>query len=281
MYQGITKVMEEEIQPVLVIALLEHEGIGGLTNDKPRPQRGRQNSTDNNLDTPGHIDPKEALDQLLTLLTKFHLVLQKHGLDPEIISQIFRQIFYYLCAGSLNNLLLRKDMCHWSRGMQIRSVSASSHLYLAFTLLLSRYNIAQLEQWARDQNLEDNGTKVIDTLLPVIQATQLLQARKSEEDVPGICDMCDKLRVSQIIKILNLYTPADEFEERVSPAFVRKIQAKLQERSMEEAKNQVTLLMDTKFSFAVRFPFNPSNINLAELEIPDLYANLNSMIRKV
>jgi hypothetical protein len=29
-------------------------------------------------------------------------------------------------------------------------------------------------------------------------------------------------------KILNLYTPADEFEERVSPSFVRKIQTKLQ-----------------------------------------------------
>merc|ERR1712029_542149 len=116
---------------------------------------------------------------------------------------------------------------------------------------------------------------------PVIQATQLLQARKTEEDVTGICEMCDKLRVSQIIKILNLYTPADEFEERVSPAFVRKIQSKLQDRSMEEAKNQVTLLMDTKFSFAVRFPFNPSNINLPELEIPDLYNSLNSMIRKV
>jgi hypothetical protein len=27
---------------------------------------------------------------------------------------------------------------------------------------------------------------------------------------------------------LNLYTPADEFEERVSPAFVRKIQTRLQ-----------------------------------------------------
>ena len=102
--------------------------------------------------------------------------------------------------------------------------------------------MAQLEQWARDQNLEDNGTKVIDTLLPVIQATQLLQARKTEEDVTGICEMCDKLRVSQIIKILNLYTPADEFEERVSPAFVRKIQNKLQERAMEEAKNQASEL---------------------------------------
>ena len=120
-YQGITKVMEEEIQPVLVIALLEHEGIQGI-HERPRQgHRQRTGSQDNNLDgAPGHVDPKEALDQLLTLLTKFHMTLQKHGLDPEIISQIFRQIFYYLCAGSLNNLLLRKDMCHWSRGMQIR-----------------------------------------------------------------------------------------------------------------------------------------------------------------
>jgi len=262
-YQGITKVMEEEVQPGLVVALLEHEGIGGLSGDKPRPMRGRAGSTGTDLDSPSHLDPKEALDALLTQLTRFHLVLQKHGLDPEIISQIFRQLFYFLCAGSLNNLLLRKDMCHWSRGMQIR------------------YNVAQLEQWARDQKIEDTGSRVIDTLLPIIQATQLLQARKTEEDVAGICDMCDKLRVSQIIKILNLYTPADEFEERVSPAFVRKIQGRLQERAMEEAKNQVTLLMDTKFSFAVRFPFNPSNINFAELEVPEIYNNMPSIVRKV
>ena len=47
------------------------------------------------------------------------------------------------------------------------------------------------------------------------QATQLLQARKSEDDVIGIFDMCDKLRVSQIIKILNLYTPAGRFNLNV------------------------------------------------------------------
>jgi hypothetical protein len=34
----------------------------------------------------------------------------------------------------------------------------------------------------------------------LFQATQLLQARKNEEDVAGICEMCDKLRVCQIIK---------------------------------------------------------------------------------
>ena len=91
-YQGIAKVMEEEVQPGLVVALLEHEGIGGLSGDKPRPMRGRAGSTGTDLDTPSHLDPKEALDALLQQLTKFHLVLQKHGLDPEIISQIFRQV---------------------------------------------------------------------------------------------------------------------------------------------------------------------------------------------
>jgi len=261
-YQGITKLMEDELHPLLVAALLEHEGIGGLSGDKPRPLRGRTGSTGNELETE-HLEPKVALDTLLSNLTRFNQTLQKHGLDPEIIAQIFRQIFYFVCANCLNNLLLRKDMCHWSRGMQIR------------------YNIAQLEQWARDQKIEDTDTKVIDTLLPIIQATQLLQARKSEEDVSGICDMCDKLRVSQIIKILNVYTPADEFEERVSPAFVRKIRTKLQERAMDEAKNQAPLLMDAKFSFAVKFPFNPSKIHFDELDIPQVYTNLPNLVRKV
>ena len=48
--------MEEEIQPILVIALLEHEGISNLTNDKPRPgHRARTGSNDNNLDAPGKM----------------------------------------------------------------------------------------------------------------------------------------------------------------------------------------------------------------------------------
>ena len=67
------------------------------------------------------------------------------------------------------------------------------------------------------------------------------QARKSDDDVNQICEMCDKLKVSQIVKILNLYTPADEYEERVTPAFVRKIQAKLSHRAMIENQEQVML----------------------------------------
>lgn len=97
-----------------------------------------------------------------------------------------------------------------------------------------------MEQWARDQKVHDDRSPVIDALAPIVQASQLLQARKSDEDVQKICDMCDSLKVSQLIKILNLYTPADEFEERVSPSFVRKIQNKLQSRALAENEQQVS-----------------------------------------
>lgn len=161
-----TKLIEEEIQPILVPAVLEHEGIGGISGDKPRPPpRPRQSSSSDgaagSMDAPAHINPYEALDKLLRLLTRFHAILSKHGLDPEIIAQIFKQVFYFICAGALNNLLLRKDMCHWSRGMQIR------------------YNVAQLEQWARDQKVHDDQTRVIDALAPIVQASQLLQVRQT------------------------------------------------------------------------------------------------------
>ena len=46
------------------------------------------------------------------------------------------QLFYFICASSLNNLLLRKDLCHWTKGMQIR------------------YNLSHLEQWIRDQHMQ-------------------------------------------------------------------------------------------------------------------------------
>ncbi|RXG58903.1 Unconventional myosin-Va [Armadillidium vulgare] len=140
-------------------------------------------------------------------------------------------------------------MCHWSKGMQIR------------------YNLSHLEQWTRDMRLHEAG--VTDTLAPIIQAAQLLQARKTDEDVNSVCDMCDKLSVSQIIKILNLYTPADDFEERVPASFIQKIQAKLEDRAEGENAQQ-TLLMNTKFAFPVRFPFNPSSIRLEDIELPDI-----------
>ena len=56
-------------------------------------------------------------------------------------------------------------MCHWSKGMQIR------------------YNVAQVEQWARDAKIHDNDRQLfsIDTLEPIIQAAALLQVIINEK----------------------------------------------------------------------------------------------------
>lgn len=72
--------------------------------------------------------------------------------------------------------------------------------------------------------------------------------------------------VCQVIKLLNLYTPVNEFEERVPTAFIRKVQERLQARQAAD-KSQV-LLMDTKFFFAVTFPFNPSPLGLESITLP-------------
>ncbi|XP_065350238.1 unconventional myosin-Va isoform X2 [Cloeon dipterum] len=253
-YQGLMKHLESRVQPLVQPGILEHEAITGLSANRPAGMRNRSEP----LSPVGAAsDGRLGLNSLLDELSFVHRTLILHGADPEVLTQILRQLFYFICAAALNTLLLRKDLCHWSKGMQIR------------------YNISHLEQWLRDHRVTDKS--VVDTLQPVIQASQLLQARKTENDVVAVCEMCDKLSVFQIIKILNLYTPADEYEERVPASFIRQIQERLGERA--ESQGQATLLMDSKFSFPVRFPFNPSNIRLEDVEVPDVL-NL-PMLRKV
>ncbi|ESO90956.1 hypothetical protein LOTGIDRAFT_122399, partial [Lottia gigantea] len=250
-YQGLLKRMEELIQPSIVPAILEHEAISGLNASKPSGLRGRSSSSARELDSNDY-----SLDSLMRSLNNYMRIVTQHAVDPELGKQIFRQVFYYICAGSLNNLLLRKDMCNWSKGMQIR------------------YNLSHLEQWLRDNKLSESGA--ITALDPIIQASQLLQARKTDSDVDSISEMCSKLTNAQIVKILNLYTPVDEFEERVPISFIRKIQEKL--KSRDDTNN--TLLMDTKYSYPVTFPFNPSNIQLETIEVPDIL-HISNIVKKV
>uniref|UniRef100_A0A1B6KU12 Dilute domain-containing protein n=2 Tax=Graphocephala atropunctata TaxID=36148 RepID=A0A1B6KU12_9HEMI len=241
--------MEEKLQHKAVPAILEHEAISGLSTGK----RGRAASVSDTAPMPA----QKALESLLQELTGFHRTLTLHGVDHEIIVSVFRQLFYYICASSLNNLLLRKDLCHWSKGMNIR------------------YNLSHVEQWGRDK-ISDH-ISITNELAPIIQASQLLQARKSDEDVATVCEMCNKMSVPQIVKLLNLYTPADDFEERVPLSFIRKVQQRLKEQA--GGQDQSTLLMDTKYNFPVRFPFKPSPIQLEEIEIPEVL-NL-PMLKKV
>uniref|UniRef100_A0A8C2SGY6 Myosin VB n=1 Tax=Capra hircus TaxID=9925 RepID=A0A8C2SGY6_CAPHI len=197
-YQQLIKIAEGLLQPMIVSAMLENESIQGLSGVKPTGYRKRTSSMPEG-------DNSYCLEAIIRQMNSFHTVMCDQGLDPEIILQVFRQLFYMINAVTLNNLLLRKDVCSWSTGMQLR------------------YNISQLEEWLRGRNLHQSGA--VETMEPLIQAAQLLQLKKkSPEDAEAICSLCTALSTQQIVKILNLYTPLNEFEERVTVAFIRTIQ---------------------------------------------------------
>ncbi|KAM4719666.1 unconventional myosin-Vb isoform 3-T3 [Anableps anableps] len=239
-YQQLIKVAEGIVQPMIVSAMLESESIPSLAGVKPMGYRNRSSSMDTDADGPTTY----TLQGLIRQLSQFNTIMRDHGMDPEIVGQVVRQLFHCINAFTLNNLLLRKDVCSWSTGMQLR------------------YNTSQLEEWLRANNLFQS--KASATLEPIIQAAQLLQVKKkTSQDAEAICSLCTALTVQQIVKILNLYTPLNEFEERVTVSFIRNIQNILQERN-----DAPQLLMDTKHTFPVLFPYTPSALSLETMHIP-------------
>uniref|UniRef100_UPI0037E8FDDE unconventional myosin-Vb isoform X3 n=1 Tax=Semicossyphus pulcher TaxID=241346 RepID=UPI0037E8FDDE len=239
-YQQLIKVAEAIIQPMIVSAMLESESIPSLAGVKPMGYRNRSSSMDTDAGGPTSY----TLEALIRQLGQFHDIMRDHGLDPEIVGQVVRQLFHCINAVTLNNLLLRKDVCSWSAGMQLR------------------YNTSQMEEWLRGNNLYQS--KAAATLEPIIQAAQLLQVKKkTTQDAEAICSLCSALTTQQIVKILNLYTPLNEFEERVTVSFIRNIQNNLQDRN-----DPPQLLVDTKQTFPVLFPYTPSALSLETLHIP-------------
>ncbi|XP_073333627.1 unconventional myosin-Vb isoform X2 [Pagrus major] len=239
-YQQLIKVAEGIIQPMIVSAMLESESIPSLAGVKPMGYRNRSSSMDTDAGGPSSY----TLEALIRQLGQFHGIMRDHGLDPEIAGQVVRQLFHCINAISLNNLLLRKDVCSWSTGMQLR------------------YNTSQMEEWLRANNLYQSNAAA--TLEPIIQAAQLLQVKKkTTQDAEAICSLCTSLTTQQIVKILNLYTPLNEFEERVTVSFIRTIQNSLQDRN-----DPPQLLLDTKQTFPVLFPYTPSALSLETLHIP-------------
>ena len=95
---------------MLVPAVLEHEGIGGISSSLSNGGPVSLNSSVNlnSLDDPTQIDPKVALYKLLYMLTNFHSILTHHGLDPEIISQV--HLTYIFLMMNLDNIILITDL---------------------------------------------------------------------------------------------------------------------------------------------------------------------------
>ncbi|XP_011228884.1 unconventional myosin-Vc isoform X1 [Ailuropoda melanoleuca] len=238
-YHRFIVVMENNIQPIIVPGMLEYESLQGISGLKPTGFRKRSSSID---DTDAY-----TMTSVLQQLSYFYSTMCQNGLDPELVRQAVKQLFFLIGAVTLNSLFLRKDMCSCRKGMQIRC------------------NISYLEEWLKDKNLQNSLAK--ETLEPLSQAAWLLQVKKTtDSDAKEIYECCTSLSAVQIIKILNSYTPIDDFEKRVTPSFVRKVQALLNSR-----EDSSQLMLDTKYLFQVTFPFTPSPHALEMIQIPSSF----------
>ncbi|XP_021234446.1 unconventional myosin-Vb-like isoform X2 [Numida meleagris] len=235
LYQQLVRTAEKRLKPMIVAAMLESETIQGLSSSCPPAHRRSSTPT------------AHTLPELLQQLGSFHQALELHGLPPAVGHQLLRQLLFLISGTTLNYLLLRKDACSWSCGIQLR------------------YNISQVEQWLRAQGLQQSGAR--EMLEPLVQAAQLLQVKKAtEEDAGAICSLCTVLTPQQVVKILRAYTPTAGLEERVSPALISSVERRLQE---QQAEGSGQLLVDTSHLFPVHLPFIPSPLHLDELCIPD------------
>ncbi|CAL8268492.1 unnamed protein product [Arctogadus glacialis] len=144
-----------------------------------------------------------------------------------------RQLTYVIAAAALNSLLLRNDVCCWSRSLQIR------------------YNISVLEEWLRSHNLQAGGA--VAELEPLIQAAQLLQVgKKTEADAEALVETCNVLSSQQILKIPQ--TPQSDLEEKVTLNFIRSVLSVLKRRSDGRPPQ---LVMDVGHVYPVTLPYLP------------------------
>ncbi|XP_049577988.1 unconventional myosin-Vc isoform X2 [Syngnathus scovelli] len=247
-YHQFISAMERALTPAIVPGMLEHESLQGISSMKPRGFINR--SSKNNQDTETY-----TITFIIQRLSHFYTSMTQHGTEPHIVKQVVKQLLFHIGATTLNNLLLRKDMCSCRKGMQIRC------------------NISYLEEWLQEKDLQNYH--LIDTLKPLTEAAWLLQVSKfTDDDAKAITETCVELNTVQIVKILNSYTPMDAFEKRVASSFVRKVQSLRQDHD-----SSAQLMMDANYRFPVTFPFCSSSQALELLQVPNsLHLDFLTMI---
>uniref|UniRef100_A0A670ZAY8 Myosin VC n=1 Tax=Pseudonaja textilis TaxID=8673 RepID=A0A670ZAY8_PSETE len=225
-YHQFISVMETSIQPMIVPGMLEYESLQGISGLKPTGFRKRSSSID---DTDAY-----TMTSILQQLSYFYTTMCQNGLDPELLKQAVRQIFFLIGAVTLNSLFLRKDMCSCRKGMQIRC------------------NISYLEEWLKEKNLQSSSSK--ETLEPLAQAAWLLQVKKiTEEDAKGISENCTALSAMQGPSVTKVLPGFEGFG------------------MLNNRQNSTQLMLDTKYLFQVTFPFTPSPHPLEMIEIPSSF----------
>lgn len=125
MYETLVRQIQEAIKPLIVPAILYHDETTrgknrrALSNESP--------GADNKFSS----EPQSLVDQLEHFYKQFAFF----GLQNCYIEQIFQQLFYFICAVALNNLMLRRDLCTWKTGMKLK------------------FNVGCLESWIKQKKM--------------------------------------------------------------------------------------------------------------------------------
>lgn len=187
----------------VVASVLNPETSQAVLGSKLMGQRRRSSS----------LPEEEAVtvEVVLQHLEDFYTTMSGHGVDSHLIKQVFKQLYYIICTVSFNHLLLRKDMCSWSTGLQIRSGlllhrKDRGHPGSPWVILGHadcsalpgfRYSSWQLQDWLIDRELADCGAK--EALEPLKQAALLLQVnKKTEADAASIGSLCTAVSPTQV-----------------------------------------------------------------------------------
>lgn len=104
--------------------MLESETIPGLAGSSVKMSAGRKRAGSD--PRPPASTEGTTMSAVLRELSALHTALSRQDLPSALLEQAFHQLMYLLAATTLNSLLLRKDMCCWNRGLQIRSAQVSS-----------------------------------------------------------------------------------------------------------------------------------------------------------
>lgn len=125
MYDTFIRQVQDSIKQTIVPAILQHDETA----------RGKNRRTFT-AESPGSenrivLEPQTLIDKLEHVYKQCVFF----GLHECYIEQIFQQLFYYICAIALNNLMLRRDLCTWKTGMKLR------------------FNLSCLETWVKAQKM--------------------------------------------------------------------------------------------------------------------------------
>ena len=104
LFQGIIKDFNKKLTPIIVSAMLEHDSLQGMNDSKAGANRSGTLGS-----PPGAGDAKKAerftIETLIKKLNEFLGILNSHGVDPEIVNQIFKHVSRVATSGILARMI--------------------------------------------------------------------------------------------------------------------------------------------------------------------------------